>query len=85
MTVKHAVSHAPVLAYPVYKRPFYIEVDGSKLGVGAVLSQKDENGKLHPIIYKSKSLLDRESRYGATEYFKIKITRHKLLKILQAF
>ncbi|MCP4989053.1 MAG: hypothetical protein GY928_24245 [Colwellia sp.] len=36
--LKHELSHAPILVYPDFKKPFYIETDGSKMGLGAVLS-----------------------------------------------
>ncbi|MCP4991856.1 MAG: hypothetical protein GY928_39095 [Colwellia sp.] len=65
--MKHELSHAPVLAYPDFNKPFYIETDGSKVGLGAVLSQKDDNDKLHPILFDSRTLIDRESRYHATD------------------
>ncbi len=65
--LKHELSHAPVLVYPDFTKPFYIETDGSKVGLGAVLSQKDDNGRLHPILFDSRTLLERESRCHATD------------------
>ncbi|MCP4055402.1 MAG: hypothetical protein GY739_20650, partial [Mesoflavibacter sp.] len=46
---------------------YFIEVDGSRYGLGAVLNQKDEDGKLYPIAYASQGLNVAEARYSATE------------------
>ena len=45
---------AHVLAFPDYNKPFLLETNASKDGLGAVLLQKDENGKYHPIAYGAK-------------------------------
>jgi len=39
------VTTAPVLAYPDLERPFEMEVDTSAYAVGAILFQKDEQGR----------------------------------------
>ncbi len=36
--LKHELSHAPVLIYPDFTKSFYIETDGSKNDIGAILS-----------------------------------------------
>ena len=47
---------APVLAYPDPDKEYLLETDASKLGLGAVLSQKQENRKYHPVAFRSRAL-----------------------------
>jgi hypothetical protein len=41
-----AVAMNPVLRRPNYQEPFFLEVDASQYATGAILSQKDEHGRL---------------------------------------
>jgi hypothetical protein len=50
-TIKQAFVQAPVLAMPNFAKPFYVEIDASDVGVGAVFMQDN-----HPCPYISKSL-----------------------------
>lgn len=43
----------PVLAYPCFTKDFTLEMDASIQGLGAVLSQVQEDGRLHPVAYAS--------------------------------
>jgi hypothetical protein len=52
-----------VLAHPVLTDPFELEVDASGFAMGAVLLQKKEDGKKHPIAYYSKTLSAAERNY----------------------
>ena len=40
--------------------------NASKIALGAILSQKDDNNKEHPIVYDSKVLTKYESNYDTT-------------------
>ena len=45
-----------MLGYPHFNREFILEMDVSLRGLGAVLFQIDENGKVHVIVYASQTL-----------------------------
>ncbi|XDV17974.1 hypothetical protein PO909_023762 [Leuciscus waleckii] len=53
--LKVRLTTAPVLAYADFSLPFILEVDASYGGLGAVLSQ-EQNGRVRPIAYASRSL-----------------------------
>jgi hypothetical protein len=61
--MKNAMIHAPVLRNPDFHRPFVLQTDASDFAIGAVLSQKFENGE-HPIAFLSRKLLPRERNYS---------------------
>ena len=56
----------PILAYPDFSRDFIIETDASKHGLGAILSQHQEDNRLHPIAYASRSVSASEANYAIT-------------------
>ena len=58
--LKEALVTAPVLGYPDFNREFVLETNASLQGLGAVLSQQDETGKLCVIAYASRSLCPSE-------------------------
>jgi hypothetical protein len=61
--LKHRVTTEPVLAHPILTDPFELEVDASGFAMGAVLLQRKEDGKKHPIAYYSKTLSTAERNY----------------------
>ncbi len=58
---------SPVLQSPDFSRPFILQTDASNRGVGAVLTQIDEEGQEHPVSYYSRKFLPREQRYSTVE------------------
>ena len=44
-TLKKACLEAPVLAFADFSKPFLLETNVSKLGLGVVLSQKQPDGQ----------------------------------------
>ncbi|WP_435325966.1 Ty3/Gypsy family RNase HI domain-containing protein, partial [Klebsiella pneumoniae] len=66
-TVKNLLSNFPILRAPDFDRPFVIAVDASRVGVGAVLFQSDDNGIEHPVSYFSKKLSRAQRNYSTIE------------------
>jgi hypothetical protein len=64
--IKVALTTAPVLGLPDYTKPFILTTDASDLGIGAILSQKQE-GKERVISYFSRPLNKAEKNYSITE------------------
>lgn len=63
---KMLCSH-PILKSPDFEREFVLQTDASERGIGAVLSQLDDDGTDHPVGYFSRKLLPRETRYSTIE------------------
>ena len=61
--LKELLMSPPILAYPDYNKPFVLQVDASGKGLGGVLCQKDDFGKLRVIAYGSRSLKLGERNY----------------------
>ena len=55
-TLKQKLCEAPVLAYLYFDKDFALETDASIDGIGAVLSQQQEDSCMHPIAFASRSL-----------------------------
>ncbi len=52
---------------PDFSKLFILQTDASEVGVGAVLSQLDDNDQDHPIGYFSRKLFPREQKYATAE------------------
>lgn len=75
--LKEAFTTAPILKHPDPKKQFIVEVNASKTGVGAILSQRfGEKPKMHPIAFFSRKLTLAERKYdvGDRELLAIKLT-----------
>ena len=65
--LKKAVMSAPVLAYPDPNKEYLLKMDALKLGLGAVLSQKQSDGRYHPVAFRSRVLQGVEVNYHSTK------------------
>ena len=54
--LKKIITSEPVLIHPDLSKPFFIKADASLTGIGAILSQATEDGKLHPVKFFSHGL-----------------------------
>ena len=66
-TLKKALISEPVLSSLDVSKTLIVQTDASDRGVGAVLSQVQEDGQEHPVGYCSQKLLARELRYSSIE------------------
>ena len=55
------------MVHPKFDREFLLQTDALDIGLGAILSQLDDNGVERPIAYASKILSGRERKYCTTE------------------
>ena len=65
--LKETCLEAPVLAFADFNNPFLEETDTSRLGLGAMLSQKQIDGQYYPVAYASWSLTVHEHNYHSTK------------------
>ena len=65
--LKAACLQAPILSFPDFTKPFLLETDTSGRGLGAVLSQKQTDGRYHPITYASRVMNKTEQRYHSNK------------------
>ena len=65
-TLKQKITTAPALRMPTDTDPFRVETDGSGVGLGAILTQKQDD-HWHPIAFISKSLSDAERNYPVAD------------------
>ena len=57
----------PVLVFSDFEKPFLLETDASKEGLGVVLSQKQSDGWYHPVAFGSRSLTLVEKNYHSSK------------------
>ena len=67
LMLKEKILTSPLLAFLDFAKPFLLEMDASKEGSGAVLSQKQDDGRFHPVIFGSRSLMPAERNYHSSK------------------
>ena len=65
-TLRGALLKRPILRLPDHLLNFTLHTDASNSGIGAVFMQEYE-GKLHPVAYASKKLMNVETKYSTPE------------------
>ena len=65
--LKEKCVNAPVLAFPDLKKPILLETDASGKGLGAVLSQKQDGGRYHPVAYASRTMNETKQWYHSNK------------------
>ena len=65
--LKEKILTSPLLAFLDFAKPFLLETDASKEGLGAVLSQKQDDGRFHPVTFGSHSLTPAERNYHSSK------------------
>ena len=57
----------PFLAFADYDKPFLLETDASKDGLGVVLSQKQMDGRYHLVAFGSRALKPHKKNHHLTK------------------
>ena len=78
--LKDKIQSTPVLVFPDFYKPFLLETNASKEGLGMVLSQKQDDGCYHPVAFGSHSLTPAEKNHHSSklEFLTLKwsVTEH---------
>ena len=78
--LKEKISSAPVLVFPDFDKPFLLETEASKEGLGVVLLQKQDDGCYHPVSFGSRTLTPSKQNYHSSklEFLALKwsVTEH---------
>ena len=78
--LKDKIQSAPMLVFLDFNKQFLLEMDASKEGLGAVLSQKEDDRCYHPVTFGSCSLTPMERNYHSSnlEFLALKwsVTEH---------
>jgi len=74
--LKEALSSSSVLHTPIPSETFLLDVDASKMSIGAVLSQVDSNGVEKPIHFASNKLSKAEQNYCTTRRELLAVVRY---------
>ena len=65
--LKDKIQTTHMLVFPDFDKTFLLETDASKEGLGAVLSQKQDDGCFHPVMFGSCSLMPFEKNYHSSK------------------
>ena len=65
--LKGKVQSTPILVFPDFDKPFLLETDASKEGLGVVLSQKQSDEQYRPVAFGSCSLTPLEKNYHSSK------------------
>ena len=78
--LKEKITSAPVLVFPDLNKPFLLETNASKEGLGVVLSQKQDDRCYHTVAFSSRMLMPSEQNYHSSklEFLALKwsVTKH---------
>ncbi|KAF8760860.1 hypothetical protein RHS01_01292 [Rhizoctonia solani] len=75
--LKNAITNAPVLRHADPTKPYFLETDASGAALGSILSQRQEDGRLHPLGFLSESFKGAEQNYDTHD--------KELLAIIRSF
>ncbi|KAF8755364.1 hypothetical protein RHS01_05226 [Rhizoctonia solani] len=75
--LKDAITNAPVLCHADPAKPYFLETDASGAALGSILSQRQEDGQLHPLGFLSESFKGAEQNYDTHD--------KELLAIIRSF
>jgi hypothetical protein len=62
-TLKKAFTTALILTHPDFQKLFFLGTDASDFALGAVLSQPDKDGRLHPVAFHSRKFTAAKINY----------------------
>lgn len=62
-TLKKAMTSPPVLTFLDFEQAFLVETDASSVAIGAVLAQRKEDGRVHPVQFASRTMSTSDRKY----------------------
>lgn len=62
--LKDAICLEPVLMHPDPDKQYFMETNATGVAIGAILSQRQDDGRLHPIAFRSQSFKPAEMNYN---------------------